>query len=183
MAATIHWLALMLLAGMLAAATLTDLRQHRIPNSLSLGGAGAALACAGLAGGGAGGLLWALAGLLVGLVSFLPFYALGITGAGDVKLMAAVGAFLGPMNVLAAIVCTVIAGAVLGLLVLFRHDGVAETLRRYTFGLKHWVRSGVWLGMPRSQGRSAALLRFPYALAISTGTLAALLLPTSGLFK
>src|SRR3954463_5543588 len=46
---------------------------------------------------GAQGLLWALAGTVVGLATLLPLYSIGGMGAGDVKLMAGVGAWMGPM--------------------------------------------------------------------------------------
>src|SRR6187401_239353 len=87
------------LAAGLAAATAIDLRSRRIPNELT-----AAMAVSGLAlaATGVSGMTTAasLAGLVLGLLLMLPGYGLGATGAGDVKLMAAVGAIVGPPLVL-----------------------------------------------------------------------------------
>src|SRR5215471_12693389 len=86
--------ALALLAALLGVAVLTDLRSHRVPNLLNLAGLIAGLALqtytAGLHGLGDG-----LLGACVGLACFAPLYLLKGMGAGDVKLLAAVGAVLG----------------------------------------------------------------------------------------
>lgn len=167
-----EWLTLTLLATLLAGATWLDWRHNRIPNALSFGGAGAALLAALLLGG-ASGLLLAVAGLAVGLLLFLPAYAMGVMGGGDVKLMAMVGAFLGPVETVAAIVFTLLAGGAYGLLYVFRRDTVSETLRRYVFGMEHWILGGGWLSVgPKRRGGKP--LRFPFALAITTGTVASL---------
>ena len=78
-------------------AVVCDLRTRRIPNVLTLGGAALALV-AGLTAGGASGLAQAVGGWLLGAILFFPFFALGGMGAGDVKLIAALGAWLGPVE-------------------------------------------------------------------------------------
>lgn len=85
-------LALLLLVG---AASLTDLARRRIPNRLLLLGWCVALPLQAAAGLPAGPLL-ALAGAGCALLLFLPLYLLRGMAAGDVKLMATVGAFVGP---------------------------------------------------------------------------------------
>jgi prepilin peptidase CpaA len=92
-----------------------DLRSRRIPNSLTL-----ALACAGLlqsmllpprAGGiGLGG---SAAGLAVGLLVPFVFFAINALGAGDVKLLAAVGAWVGAQPILIIMLVAAIFGGVL----------------------------------------------------------------------
>jgi prepilin signal peptidase PulO-like enzyme (type II secretory pathway) len=78
----------------LAAAVVIDVRTRRIPNWLT---GGLAAGGFGLAFGGGSVTPWqALLGLALGLALMLPGHVIGATGAGDVKLMAAVGAFLGP---------------------------------------------------------------------------------------
>ena len=80
-----------------AAGCATDLRSRRIPNWLTGGAATMALAYH-LWTGGPSALLLSLAGLLVGgAIFFLPF-ALGGLGGGDVKLLAALGAWAGPVR-------------------------------------------------------------------------------------
>ena len=61
------------------------------------------------------GFLWALGGLMLGFLVMLPCYALRIMGAGDVKLMAMVGAFLGVNDCLGAIIYSFIVGGIAAL--------------------------------------------------------------------
>src|SRR6185436_20859653 len=78
-------------------ACVTDIRSRRIPNVLTFGAAVAAVLFPG-ATAGTSGLLVALGGWVVGLLLFLPFFALGGMGGGDVKLLAALGAWIGPRD-------------------------------------------------------------------------------------
>ena len=73
------------------AATVCDLRARRIPNALTFGAAIAALIASTWSGGLAGAQT-SLLGWLLGLALWLPFFALGGMGAGDVKMLAAIGA-------------------------------------------------------------------------------------------
>ena len=95
-------------------AVMTDLVTHRIPNNLLAPALVLALLI-GTATEGANGLMVSLAGLAVGLAMLLPMYTLGAMAAGDVKLLAVAGAFLGPEGALVAGLGTLMAGAVLGL--------------------------------------------------------------------
>ena len=81
---------------------------------MSLAGAGVLLAAAGL---GRVGVMAALAGGLVGLALMLPGHFLGATGAGDVKLLSALGTLLGPASTLWAFLVAMIAGGILALVV------------------------------------------------------------------
>lgn len=82
------------IAALVLSAALFDLRTRRIPNPLILAGA-----CLGLIlstwAAGAAGASSSLLGLLTGFALFLPGYLLRMTGGGDLKLMAAIGTFLG----------------------------------------------------------------------------------------
>ena len=62
------------------------------------------------------GLGWSLAGTVIGLLTLLPLYSIGGMGAGDVKLMAGIGAWIHVSNTLWAFVYTGIIGAVLAVL-------------------------------------------------------------------
>ena len=79
-----------LVAGM---ADLFDIRTARIPNLLTFGAAAAALVYLS-ASNGWPGLAEAIEGWGVGVLLFAPFFALGGMGAGDVKLLSAIGAWL-----------------------------------------------------------------------------------------
>ena len=156
-----------LVAGLLAA-TVIDLRSRRIPNALTAAMAltGAALAASGLSG---VTIAASLAGCLLGLLLMLPGHALGATGAGDVKLMAAVGAILGWQMVFPAFLCTSIAGGVLALI-------VAVKRRRLTATLTQTGRLVAAPGAaPRAIRAATGASRFAYGPAIAAGSIIAVL--------
>lgn len=166
--------ALLALGMILFAATGWDLRSRRVPNGLTLGGALLGLVLQGWTLG-IQGLLSGMGGLAVGTAMLLPFYALKGMGAGDVKLMGAVGAFLGPLHTVLACGLTLLAGLVLALGVLAARGGLMQTLRRYA-ALAYLlpVTRNLRLSYAPPDPGEAATTRFPYAAAIAAGSLAAL---------
>jgi prepilin peptidase CpaA len=104
-----HLTALALLSVILMAAVHGDVRNHRIPNALIVFGLCAALALQGLTGG-LHGFLLGFKGAIVGLLCFAPFFLLRGMGGGDVKLLATVGAFLGPQGALIAALLSLVVG-------------------------------------------------------------------------
>src|SRR5436190_14463152 len=90
-------------------ASFYDLRSRRIPNLLTFGGAAAAIVFS-LVVHGLPGLWTSLGGWFAGFALFLPFWLLGGMGAGDVKLLACLGAWLGPQVTLWAALYASIAG-------------------------------------------------------------------------
>src|SRR5207237_10402001 len=72
--------------------------------------------------------LGAVEGLAVGLLLMLPGHAIGRTGAGDVKLLAAVGTMLGPQAVMMAFLYTAIAGGALAVLVAIGRGSLRRTI-------------------------------------------------------
>jgi len=157
------------LAVGLVMATAIDLRSRRIPNQLT-----AAMAVAGLgfAAGGISGVSVAasIGGIVLGLLLMLPGYALGATGAGDVKLMGAVGAIVGPPLVVSAFICTALAGGVLALIVAVRRRRLGATL----------AGTGRLVAAPRAAHKeieaATAARRFAYGPAIAIGSLIAVLM-------
>src|SRR6478672_9554450 len=97
-------------------AAVWDLSTRRIPNFLTFGAAAAAIIVrTTLEGwGGAGS---SIAGWAVGVVLFFPIFALGGMGAGDVKLLGAIGAWVGPLGAVWVALFSSIAGGVMALLV------------------------------------------------------------------
>ena len=114
----------MLLAAGLTSASALDFRTRRIPNTLT-----AAMAIAGIALSltHVNGVSPAASvmGIAAGALVMLPGHVLGGTGAGDVKLMAAVGSFIGPALVVPAFLAT---GGVLALIGAARRGRMATTL-------------------------------------------------------
>ena len=95
-------------AGLGVAAVVEDLRRRRVPNWLTAAGLAGGLG--GAAWGGWHGLGMAAAGTLVGFLILLPFHWWGAMGGGDVKLMAAYGALLGPSGILLAALFAAVLG-------------------------------------------------------------------------
>jgi len=93
-----------------------DVATRRIPNALTFGAALAAFVAHAYLGGWDGAGL-AAAGWTAGIALFFPVFALGGMGAGDVKLLGAVGAWLGPVATVWVALYSGIAGGLLGLLV------------------------------------------------------------------
>jgi prepilin peptidase CpaA len=108
-------------------AAVVDLRTRRVPNWLTFGAAalGIVMAMTHLDGVGVDG---ALEGLLVGLLLMLPGHVIGRTGAGDVKLLAALGTLLGPRSIVMAFLYTAIAGGGIAVMVAMRRRRLRETL-------------------------------------------------------
>ncbi len=98
----------------LAVATFTDLRSRRIPNWLVLPFLLAGLVVSGWLHGWHG-ILQSVSGLALGAVLFGVLCFMGGMGMGDVKLCAAIGAWIGPGQLVTALVVTGIAGGVMAL--------------------------------------------------------------------
>jgi prepilin peptidase CpaA len=145
-----------------------DLRTRRIPNVATLAVAGAGLGLS-LAGASGHSVPAALAGLVLGFLLMLPGHLFGKTGAGDVKLFAAMGTLVGPSHILRAFVFTAIAGGILAVAVAVMRGRLQQTL----------ARTGTLVA---SGGANAAAIkapsennRFPYAPAIAVGCVIAAL--------
>ena len=159
-----------ILTVILVLSTITDIQRHRIPNVLSLGGVVIGLVYM-TATNGLEGLWTSLQGLGLGLILFLPFYMLRGMAAGDVKLMAAVGAFVGPNLALAAVAGTLISGAVLAFIYAVYIGGAAMLLQRYGNMAKMMVTTHQFSYFKPGEN-DAGSKRFPYAAAILVGTYA-----------
>jgi prepilin peptidase CpaA len=142
-------------------AAVIDVRWRRIPNWLTLSA---------LIGGfvlqvwrlGPPGALVALVGAVLGLGVLLPFYAIGAIGAGDVKLLAGLGALLGPLALVSAVIYGAIVGGFIAALMLARRH---ELRRSMTDVLTN----------PTKLRRGGATA--PYGVAIASGVYLSMLLP------
>lgn len=148
---------------MLGIACVWDVRLRRIPNWLT-----ASLAATGLLftiyeHPVLPGIGMALGGFAVGLLVWFPSYAFGLLGAGDVKLAAAAGMWLGPMRTFEAALIGGVIGGALALLWMLRFRGIRGTAATL------WVASV----LPRTlvQPRAGPVTRqhVPYSVALSLG--------------
>ena len=150
-------------------ATVVDVRTRRIPNTLTatMAAVGVGLAATGLS----GLSLWAsLFGLVVGLSLMMPGHLLGATGAGDVKLMAAVGAIVGPALVISAFLFSAVAGGVLAVVIALRRQRLTATLA----GAGRLIAAPA--DAPQEIRSATAANRFAYGPAIAVGSVVAALL-------
>jgi prepilin peptidase CpaA len=146
---------------------LTDLKTRRIPNVLTFGAAAGAFGFH-LADTGWAGLGWSVAGWLVGAAFFFPLFALRGLGAGDVKLVAALGAWLGPGPTVWLAAYSAIAGGVLGLGVALARGYTKQAFTNV------WGLLGYWkvMGLKPHPGMSldaSGTPKVPYALPIAAG--------------
>ena len=119
-----------------------DIATRRIPNALTFGAAAAAVAAQSYVGGWSGAGL-ALAGWAVGVALFFPIFALGGMGAGDVKLMGAIGAWLGPAAVVWVALYSGIAGGIAGLVVAGCSGYLRQMFTNVWCLLMHWRVAGL----------------------------------------
>ena len=91
----------------------------------------------------ASGLLWSVAGWTAAVALFFPFFALGGLGAGDVKLLGALGAWFGASNVLVLVLSSALAGGVAAVAVAVAHGYLGTALRNLQMLLAFWAREGI----------------------------------------
>jgi prepilin peptidase CpaA len=164
----------------LAALAVADIGTHRIPNVLTVSAASLGVLL-NLRNAGSHGALLSVAGALTGLAIFLPFYLAKGFGAGDVKAMGAVGAFVGPHGAMLAGAGTLIAGAICALILLIvrrEHSALAALPRRWAWQVFTVYSTGRPASALVTAADDATRRRFPYGLAIACGTAFSLLWST-----
>lgn len=158
---------LLILVVLIAVATFIDIRARRIPNWLVATGAVIAVGYHALSPFGQGAI-FTLAGLAVGMAALMPLYALRTMGAGDVKLMGMVGAFVGTAAVFNVVLATMVAGGLLALGVTAYKRMLPQLISnlRDMMIQTHIRRMGFGTSIKATQ----SVGKMPYAIAIATGT-------------
>ncbi|MFP4285859.1 MAG: prepilin peptidase, partial [Desulfovermiculus sp.] len=160
------------------AAALYDLKFKKIPNLLNLT---CAILMIGMhtVTGGLSGFLGSFAGLALGMIVMLGPYVLGMMGGGDVKLMAAVGAGLGPSLTLHAILITCLAGGLYAFLILLFHPRI---FKRFILNIKDTFL--IFLGTKKFSyspaDRENRLPTLCYGVPIAVGTISTIAMSASG---
>lgn len=155
------------LIALMAVAVLHDIRERKIPNRIVVTGTLFGLASSLLPGG--IGIVQSIGGLGLGLVMLLPMYALRAMGAGDVKLMAGAGAFLGINATFFAALLTFVLGGVLALLYSAHGGTLGQTMGNLKTFLYHSVARVSGGSLPNAGEMPVAQARMPYSLAIAAG--------------
>jgi prepilin peptidase CpaA len=159
-----QWIGAFVLA---AAACWFDVRTRRIPNWLTFSAAAFGVVAASMAHGGHG-TVSSLGGVLVGVALFFPQFALKGLGAGDVKLMGALGAWLGASLVVGVAFYTTLAGGVLALGLIAKHRYAGQAARNIWLLFTHWRVVGL-KPLDSLTLETSAGPKLPYALPIAAG--------------
>jgi prepilin peptidase CpaA len=149
-------------AAVASVAAVCDVRWRRIPNWLTLSA---------LLGGvllqtvryGADGIPVALGGAALGLCVLLPFYLIHALGAGDVKLLAGLGALVGPQALVSLAIYAALIGGAISVVILARRGTLQFSLAEIMTRPTHLTRSGA---------------KAPYGVAIAGGVYLSMLLPS-----
>lgn len=155
--------AIWILCALVAAtAGFTDWRSRRIPNWLTVSGALLGLALnAGL--NGVRGVESSLLGMFLGLGVLLPFVVVRSLGAGDWKLIGAMGAFFGPQQLLVVLFATILVAGVMALGLILWKRRVGQTLKnagRMLMAFAHFHRPGADLSIDNPEA-----LKVPFGVA------------------
>lgn len=165
------------LAAVVLIAGVYDFRYRRIPNRLTIPAAALGLV-ANVVLHGWGGLAVSCLGAGLALLVYLPMYLLRGMGAGDVKLMFALGALTGPTSWFDIFVTTALVGALLGVIVAVLKRRFIHTL----LNLQHLLTELLHHRLPHDSTpeldvRSTQALRLPHGVSIALGSLLVLALP------
>ena len=163
---------LMSLMALLTVAACIDYRTYRIPNWLTLSGAVLGMAFNTLAPALLHqGFWWAASGALIGFAVTLPLYLLRVMGAGDVKLITAVGTFVGASGILPAFLCIFATGGAAALLFAWSRKLMKPMLANVRAIVRHAVLSGVSGLTPALElEASRSVGKLPYGVSIALGT-------------
>jgi prepilin peptidase CpaA len=169
------------LAAWLTAAVGFDVRQRRIPNALVASGMLCGLVVQSLAPQGSGlfefwwgglGAWQALLGLAAGLALFMPLYLLRALGAGDVKLLAMTGVWLGPWMLVQATLLTLLAGGLMAIVAMLLSRSSRQVLDNVRVMLTTTLVGAQAGKLAPLDAPASSGVRMPYALAIAAGVLA-----------
>jgi len=166
-----------LLSLIVIPAAVVDIKTRRIPNWLSLSGVVLGIALNAFLFE-TEGLWFSLKGLGLAFAVYFVLYLIHAMGAGDVKLMAAVGAVAGPGYWLLILILTSVTGALAGLLVIATKGRLRRTFENILVILISFRHGQLpYKENPELDVRSGEGLRLPHAVMIAFGTLVAIWAP------
>lgn len=161
------------LFGLLIIASLSDYMTYKIPNWLTVSGMVFGLAYnAAFPFSPQHGFLWALGGLVIGFFIMIPFYGLRIMGAGDVKLMAMVGACLGAGDTLYAVLFSFMAGGLGALIFAAANGALSRMLANVRNVSQIFILTTISGTKPQAHmAAGSSVGKMAYGICISLGTM------------
>ncbi|HMC60266.1 MAG TPA: A24 family peptidase [Candidatus Solibacter sp.] len=161
----------MVLIVLLLTAAVFDVLYRRIPNWLTVSGVLLGIALNAFIGPPEAGLVFSLAGLAVGFGIYAVLYALRAMGAGDVKLMAAVGALVGYQRWFGIFFITALIGGVMALILVVARGRLKKTFFNMSFILSE-MKSGrpAYLGNEELDVKNKKALGLPHGAVIAVST-------------
>jgi prepilin peptidase CpaA len=160
-----------LLLAIVLVAAVYDVRYRRIPNWLTVSGVLLGLALNTFLYQGWPGLRLSLAGMAVGLGVYFVLYALRAMGAGDAKLMAAVGAIVGWRDWFGIFLITAIIGGLMALILVVTHGRVKKTMWNLSFIVSEMKSlRPAYLAKEELDVRSPKALGLPHGAVIAVST-------------
>lgn len=145
-----------------------DWRVRRIPNWLTVPGVFLGIALHASIAGWRGALM-SLEGLGLALAILLPLVLMRALGAGDWKLMGAVGAFLGPWMFLLVLLASVFVSGFMAMVMMIHNKRVKQTLRNIVVLLRGFFAFGL-RAHPEISLDNPTLLKLPFGVATAIGT-------------
>ena len=166
------------LSSILIIAVTIDIRVRKIPNLLTFPAMVTALTFHSVTGGWKG-FVFSAEGLAIGIALFLIPYIMGGMGAGDAKLMGAIGAIIGPRGVFLASLFTAVAGGIYALIVfLLNMQYFKGFIERSALTLKVFAFTRNFIPIPADESEKKP--RLCYGVAIAAGTFSYLILEGYG---
>jgi prepilin peptidase CpaA len=158
------------LLAVLLVAAIYDVRFRRIPNWVTVSGAALGLVLNAIIGWGLPGVWFSLRGLGLGFGVYFVLYVMHAMGAGDVKLMAAVGALVGWQDWVGIFVVTALLGGVMAGILAASHGRIQQTLRNVLFILTE-MKSGrpAYIKREELDVRSPKSMGLPHGAVIGVG--------------
>lgn len=162
------------LLALLLIAAWKDIRYYRIPNALFFSGTLIGLLLNTLLPQEMGGLgiLPSLTGLSIGLIVLLPLYLLRAMGAGDIKLMAMIGTFVGPSSILIVTLYVFLAGGALAFAVILLKGKLSRLLDNFRIMLMLRLAGSSTPSRFSTETLPKSVGKLPYGVAIAAGTFA-----------
>lgn len=163
-----YLLIISILLLLLVVAAWQDFQRYQIANQLVFSGAALGILLNSLLPAGLG-ISESLLGWGVGLLLLLPFYLLCVMAAGDVKLLAMVGAFLGPQAMVNVLLYVFLTGGVLAIAIGWHRGVLRECWYAIWQKLFPFARRRLRTDSA-SHGVTKDAKKVPYGIAISVGT-------------